>query len=283
MKDIKITKTDALDYLQFKKLLEFENLVHAFTLKSHNVGFRKYDVFNVIKESYEKIENEFKINENEIFQPYQNHTDKIIKYPNEDLLTNSQLNKAVIINNDYAEPATVDNFDGIITNKKDVATLLTFADCMPILLYEPKQQVMANIHSGWKGTVARIGIKAVDMMIKTYNCKAENIICCIAPCIHKDHFIVNDDVRQIYLNEFKDECKIYNIIEDTELTNDKGKQYKIDNILLYKVLLKQIGLLEKNIIDSELCTVCNKELFHSRRAEGNNFNTNATLMMLKND
>ena len=76
------------------------------------------------------------------------------------------------------------------------------------------------------------------------------------------------------------------IFEDSESNsstsneNEKGTQYRIDNIELYKVLLKQIGIIEKNIIDSEICTASNN-LFHSRRAEGEKFNTNASFMMLK--
>jgi len=172
--------------------------------------------------------------------------------------------------------------DGIITDKANVATLLTFADCMSLLMYDPVNKALANIHSGWQGTVKKIGIKAVHKMIEEYNCKPENIICCFGPSIRRDHFLVNDDVMQIFQSKFSDICNKYNIIEDTDLSNEKGKQYRIDTVLLNTVLLKEAGLLEKNIIDSNICTMCHNDKFHSRRVEGEQYQTNGGLMMIRN-
>lgn len=281
MKNIKITKTEDIDYIQFNKLLEFDEIFHAYILKSHNIGFGKFGVFENILPSYHKFENRFKIDRNCIFHPYQNHTYNIFNFNNQKFISNSEINKAFVINNQESEPEKFYEFDGVITDKEKIATLLTEADCIPLLLYDPKNKVIGNIHSGWKGTVNKIGIKSIEMMKKEYNSRPENIICCLGPCIHKDHFLVNNDVVNLYLNSFEYECKNYNIIEDTDLCNEKGIQYRIDNILLYRLIMKQLGLLDKNIIDSEVCTVCNSNICHSRRCEGENFNTSATIMMLK--
>ena len=63
--------------------------------------------------------------------------------------------------------------------------------------------------------------------------------------------------------------------------NEKGIQYKIDAVLINKLILKENGILDKNIIDSEICTVCNSNDFHSRRVEGVDYEVNTGLMMLK--
>lgn len=263
MENIIITKSESIDYLQFKKLLEFQDdLIHAYTLKTHEVGFRKLEKNDISDNSYNKICERFNIDRKFILHPDQKHTSNICEYREEQ--ENSLLKT-----------------DGIITDVVNTATILTFADCMSFFMYDPITKVFANIHSGWRGTVKRIGEKAITKMIKNYNCKPENIICCMGPCLHKEHFLVNNDVVQIFKNEFREICIKNNIIEETEYKNDKGKQYTIDTVKLNMILFNSIGLLEKNIIDSRLCTMCNKDIFHSFRVEGREYQLNASLMMLK--
>lgn len=265
MDNVKIIKKEDFEYLQFNRLLEFEELVHAFSLRTYETGFRRREPNNIEK-NLQKVYKEFNILANQILQPEQNHTDNILEFENKE--QSDQRIKSEII-------------DGIIINKPNYATILTAADCIPMLFYDPQNRVIANIHSGWRGTVKRIGVKAVDIMIKKYSSKPENIICCTFPCIHKDDFKVNDDVMNIYKEEFKEECKKYNIIEKTEEQNEKGEEYKIDNIELYRILLKDVGLLDKNIIDSGICTVCNMDKFYSKRGDTQLINTNGLLAMLK--
>lgn len=268
MENIIITKTNNIEYLQFKKLLEFQDdLLHAYTLKTYNVGFnRKNNIDNVVEKSYDRLSSVLNIDKDCIIQPIQKHTDNIHEYKKGEEIVLKEL----------------DHIDGIITNKSNIATLLTFADCMSLLMYDPVNKVLANVHSGWQGTVKRIGVKAVQKMINDYSCKSENIICCFGPSIRKDHFLVNDDVVQIFQNEFSDICKSNSIIENTEFSNDKGKQYSIDTVLLNRILLKEAGLLDNNIIDSGICTMCHSDMFHSRRAQGEKYQVNGALMMLKN-
>ncbi len=284
MENIIINREKNIEYLQFKKLLEFQDdLVHAYTLKTYNVGFnKKNNLDGIVEKSYDKIANELHINKEYIVQPVQKHTDNIYEF----IYDNNEINKLeksntnpidnfhLCSNDNMTYYEELDNIDGIITNEPDIAPLLTFADCMSLLMYDPVNKVIANIHSGWQGTVKQIGVKAVNKMIKDYNCKPENIICCFGPSIRKDHFLVNNDLVQIFQNEFGDICKNNDIIQNTEFSNDKGKQYTIDTVLLNRILLKNIGLLDKNIIDSGLCTMCHSDMFHSRRVEGEKYQVN---------
>lgn len=261
-----ITRKKEIDFLQFNKLLEFEDkLVHAIFLKKHNIGFNLQDCIGVRDKSISVISKKFKINKNRIVQSHQTHSNNIKEYNEKTEIEQNVLN----------------DYDGYVCNKKDIATIITFADCIPVFIYDPKNNVYANIHSGWRGVVNQISIKAIQTLVRKYNSSLSSLICCIGPNIRRECFLVNEDLVQIYNENFKDYIKSYPIIEETDLHNDKGKQYKIDNNLLLELLLKENGVLDKNIINSEICTVCNSNDFHSRRAEGENFQKGGGLMMLK--
>ena len=115
-------------------------------------------------------------------------------------------------------------------------------------------------------------------MIDKFNCQPENIIVCISPSILKCCFEVEDDVVSLFKEAFD------NIDEDITLGDVKeGKQkYNIDTVLLNKIMLTDKGILMENIIDSGVCSVCNSEKIHSRRAEGINFGLGAALIEMKN-
>ncbi len=269
---ITITKTKDIDYLQFNKLLEFEDkITHAMTLKNHDVGFKRSSMLinNSREASYLKLEDEFSINIKDIIQPYQEHTDNIFLFKDINTLGNDLYS------------TKLENMDGIICNIPEIASLTTSADCTPIIIYDPVNNVYANVHSGWKGTVKKIAQKAVIKLIKDYDCNPRNLICCIGPCIRKECFLVNDDVANIYKNEFQEYCENYNVVEETDLFNENGQQYRIDNSLVIKLMLEDINIPEENIIDSNICTVCSSHAYHSRRAEGKKFQTNGCLTILK--
>lgn len=265
-----ITKTKDIDYIQFNKLLEHNNLTHAMILKNHDVGFKRTrNLYNNIRESsYLKLEKEFQIDLNNIIQPYQEHTDNIYEFKDINLLGPNLYN------------TKLDSTDGILCNVKNVGVLTTSADCTPILMYDPIKNVYANIHSGWKSTVKKIAQKSVIKLIKDYDCNPRNLICCIGPCIRKECFLVNEDVVKIYGTEFQEYVENYNVIEETDLFNEKGQQYRVDNSLIIKLMLEDINVPEENIIDCNICTVCNSYELHSRRSEGEKFQTNGCLMFL---
>ena len=287
MKDIIITRTKEIDYLQFTKLLEFQDkLIHAHFLKSHNIGFNLLKDIEIRESSINKISNEFGINKNSFVQSNQTHSDNIAEF---NKLEIHKAQKNIFSKNRVNEDSKnvsieftgeiIDNNDGYIVSEPNIATIITYADCVPIFIYDPKNNIYANIHAGWRGVVNQISIKAINKLIKDYNSNVSNLICCIGPNIRKECFLVNSDLVDIYSTTFKEIAKNMPIIEDTEYSNEKGKQYRIDNNTILKELFKKSGILEKNIIDSNICTVCDSDNFHSRRVEGPNFQKNGGLMM----
>ena len=290
--------------LKFKKLDEFKDKVElVYSLKTYNNGF-KYDlkenaVEDVRVKKFDKIAQSLNIDKRKIILPKQEHTDNIRIIEEKDIIPskNNYTKEEVSINKidcikeenlDKIDSGLVTNLfnklrdiDGLITNVKGAILATTFSDCTPLFFYDPIKNVIGNIHSGWGGTTKKIGAKAVDMLVNQMGCNPKNILCFIGPHIRKDHFLVNDDVKEIFENTFPDICKNYNVIEETNLHNEKGKQYRIDTTLINKIMLKEKGILEENIFDCNLCTVCNKDMFHSRRAEGIDYEVNTGIMYLK--
>ena len=290
--------------LKFKKLDEFKDKVElVYSLKAYDNGF-KYDlkenaVEDVRIKKFDKIAQSLNIDKRKIILPKQEHTDNIRIIEEKDIIdNNSNCTKKEDLDNktNYIKKDNLDNIDsnlvtnlfyklrdidGMITNVIGAILATTFADCTPLFFYDPIKNVIGNIHSGWPGTTKKIGDKAVDMLVNQMGCNPKNILCFIGPHIRKECFLVNDDVKEIFEKTFTDICKKYNVIEETNLHNEKGKQYRIDTTLINKIMLKEKGILEENIYDCNLCTVCNKDMFHSRRAEGINYEVNTGIMYLK--
>ena len=144
--------------------------------------------------------------------------------------------------------------DALITNIPNIPIIIKVADCIPILLYDKKNQVLALIHSGWKGTLQNITNKTVKLMQNKYNSKLKNISVYIYPSIRKCHFEVEEDVYSLFKN------KISNIDKYTKKTHPK---YYIDLQSIIKDNLNNIGI--TNIKDTNICTYCNSDKYHSYR------------------
>lgn len=254
---------EGIQYLQFRKLLKYSDIItHGYSLgidknfrtaRANKQKLPEQEAKKAIKD-YENLGKCIDIKLNKMVKPNQAHTDKI-----------QIVEKHILENEPDFNLEVYDKTDGLITNKKDIALATTNADCILLLFFDPVNKVIANVHSGWRGTIQRVSVKTVQKMVNKFNCKPENIICCICPSIRKCHFEVENDVKEIFEKEFKD-LKIEQNNDIMEKQKDKEK-WNIDTVLINKILLKQEGLKQENIIDSGICSVCNSDLIHSYRVE----------------
>ena len=246
-------KGKEIQYLQFKKLLNYPEIKYAYVIGlDQDFNINKNEE---AKNNYKKICEELNVNYNSIVKTKQNHTDNI-------QIINKKINK------DKPDFNMYEDTDGLITNKKGIILATVNADCILLVFYDPIKKVIANVHSGWRGTLKRISEKTVNKMVKEYGCNPENIICCMSPSIRKDHFEVDEDVYKMFYNEF-----IIKASEDPDgfiLKSSQNNKYYIDTIEINRLILKNSGLKPENIIDSGICSVCNKDLIHSYRAHGEN-------------
>lgn len=252
---------DDIEYIQCRRLLEYsDRLVHAYTIRKHETNFNRNLLDEkTIKNNYKKLCDSLNIDYNNLIRPKQSHTD--------------------VVECVYDEESIYTDVDGLCTNKKDINLSLVYADCIPILFFDPVKNVVANIHSGWKGTVKRIASKAIVKMKEEYGSRPEEIICFIGPSICKKHFSVHEDVKDIFYNEFKSDLIIGDVIEKSNIECGKQK-YEIDTININRILLEKEGLLPENIIESNLCTVCKSDYFHSYRVDADLSGRNTAIIGL---
>lgn len=253
-----------IEYLQFRRLLEYSDKVkHAYALKpldfgnNANMEERRNEVLN----NYKKICKSLDLEEKNVYRPYQTHTSCVKKIDNE---------MPGIFTKDFQD------VDGLITDKKEKILSLSFADCTPLYFYDPVKNVIGNIHSGWQGTYKEIAREAVRRLKEEYGCNPKDLICCIGPYIRKCSFEVDEDVKDMFFEKFRNTGKIDEII----IKSENNFKYYIDTGLINKVILKEEGLDEKNIIDSKACTVCNNNKLYSYRIEKEKSGRNSSLICL---
>lgn len=251
---IKYCQGKDIDYIQFNKLLEL-GIKHAYTLKKENINFSHKNL-DLEKKSYQTICQELDLDYKEITKPKQNHTGTI-----------------KIINKPYDTEELID-IDGLITNKKGIILSTTSADCILYLLYDYKKNIIANVHSGWRGTYQRIIEKAINSMVKDFGSNPKDIIICICPSIRKCHFEVDKDVKEMF------EKKFSFLKEDYIEKGRKEGKYNIDTVRLNNKLLTNLGISVENIYDSDLCSVCNSDKINSFRTDGIEYKLGTAIITL---
>ena len=142
--------------------------------------------------------------------------------------------------------------DGIITNIKDVFLVIQVADCQAVMLYDVKKKVVANIHSGWQGSVKNIIGKCLEKMILEFGCQPENIIAGISPSLGPccSEFVNYKDEIPQSLWKYKIEDKDYFNFWDMSVAQLMDK-----------------GVKKQHIENMEICTKCNTDIFYSYRKE----------------
>ena len=216
---IVIIQNKDLRFLQFKKLLEYRELSHAFTIKPMDFGSNKTykDKKQEITNNYKAICKFLNLNYKDIVRPCQTHTKNV----------------AYIRNETGIFPKELIDIDGAITDKENKILSLVFADCMPIFLYDKNKKIIANVHSGWQGTMQKIVKEAINKMIKKFNCDPKDIICLIGPTIRKCHFEVDEDIKNQFVASFKNICNEKRFVSKG---SKKGKYY-IDTVYLNKKMI----------------------------------------------
>jgi len=194
-----------------------------------------------------------------LFIPVQTHSDNVETVTRE-------MDKGKSEKNTFSQ---YENTDALITNEFKIAIALNFADCVPLIFYDPIKKVAASAHAGWRGTVAKIGPKTVSKMVADFGSKPEDIIALIGPSIGKCCFEVKEDVLK-------------QIVDSVDgKTEDSISDMHADLKLINKVQLLAIGL--KKIDVCEYCTSCQNELFFSYRKEKGNTARHSAVIMIKGE
>lgn len=161
--------------------------------------------------------------------------------------------------------------DGLITNKKGISLCTYHADCVPIYFYDKANKTIGLAHAGWKGTLNNITEIMIQNMIIHFNCNLQDISVAIGPSIGICCYEIGHDVETLFKEKYPsnpDIIKGYN-----------GKIY-LDLWKVNKINLLNLGINEKNIFTSELCTSCNIDSLYSYRKEKKTKNRMIAAIML---
>lgn len=174
----------------------------------------------------------------------------------------------------FVRPLDYTDVDALVTNVPGLVLAAFFADCVPLLFVDPKRRVIGIAHSGWRGTVGRIGKKTIECMAAEYGCSPADLVAAIGPSICGNCYEVSEDVAGKFRQEFSDASE--GILSEGR---EEGK-YQLDLWQANRTVLLEAGILPENIDMPGICTCCNKEFLHSHRGNhGNRGNIGAFLML----
>ena len=142
--------------------------------------------------------------------------------------------------------------DAMITDKKNIFINILIADCTAVLLYDKQRQVIAGIHSGWRGSQLNITNKTIGKMAKEFGTVQSDLLAYVSPCASGDKYEVEKNVADIFPRYVAKKS-------DTKYLFDNRKKV-VDDLL-------NSGILLRNLEVSDKCTISNKNL-HSHRREG---------------
>ena len=180
---------------------------------------------------------------------------KIIGKKSKDIFLLHQIhsNKFIFIDKNFKFKGKKFRADAVITNQPKLPIAVLTADCVPILLFDKKKEMIAAIHAGWKGAFKDIIQKVIKFMVKK-GCKQKNIIAAIGPCINKYSYNVKQDFKNLFLKKNKNNKFFFK--------SKKNKIYfDLPNYVKNQLKLNKISNIEMKNVD----TFIKKNNFFSAR------------------
>ncbi len=202
-----------------------------------------------IQENYRRMAAALEADMSRMVLSWQTHTVNIRQVTEEDA------GKGVVRDRDYRD------IDGLMTDVPGITLVTSYADCVPLFFIDPVRRVIASSHSGWRGTVGRMGQRTVEAMEQAYGCRPEDLIAGIGPSICAACYEVGEDVAEAFAAGWgqalpADVLKPY--------PGRPGK-YHLDLQRANERILQKAGIKAENITVTDICTCCNKELLFSHR------------------
>ena len=266
---LNIEKNGGLVYITFPKLLKTNTVRHVFSTRlggvsdgqysSMNLSFNNGDKRENVEKNYEILCSAVGIDTENLVLTRQTHTDNV--------KTVDKSHRGI----GYSRPSFND-IDGLITADQNVALVTQFADCTPLIFCDPINRVIANSHSGWKGTAKGIGAVTVEKMVSEFGCKRENIVAAIGPCIGECCYEVDSPVYEAFESAPFDFSSAFSRV-DTQ-------HFKLNLKKANEIILINSGIKTENIDIADICTCCNSAELHSHRATGGKRGNLAAIIQL---
>jgi YfiH family protein len=187
-----------------------------------------------IADKIDAVSNVIGISKDSIYLPIQKHTDNV-----------------QVVESVFAPEVA----DAVITAERGIMIGVMVADCVPLLLYDSNRRVIGAVHAGWRGIAQEILKKTIKKMMDEFQCLPEQISVAIGPCIRQCSYEVGNEVKEA----------VQKATGEGDYYIKKGDRYFVDLSSANRIQALNIGIEQKNIWQSEECTFCNPEKFHSYR------------------
>lgn len=254
-------------------LLEQTGIVkHCFTTRqggvsegifeSLNLSFTRGDKKEAVEENFRRVAKALETEYDNFVFTDQTHTTNVKRVGKEDA------GKGLTRERGYTD------VDGLITNEPGIVLSTFYADCVPLYFVDPVHQAIGLSHSGWRGTVGRMGKVTLEAMNREFGTRPEDVICAIGPSICQECYEISEDVAVEFKHEFQEHEK--------EILIDKGNgKYQLDLWRTNELILLEAGVSPEHLAVTNICTCCNDKLLFSHRAsKGKRGNLGAFLALI---
>lgn len=260
-------------YLSYPSLEETGIVHHGFSTRlggvsegiyeSMNLSFSRGDREEAVWENYRRIAGAVGFDLESVVTSDQTHT------ANVRVVTEEDKGRGLI------RPREYQDVDGMVTNVPGITLVTFYADCVPLYLVDPVQRAIGLVHSGWRGTVGKIGLEAVRVMEREYGTDPKNLTAAIGPSICQDCYEVSEDVIEEFQDAFPEEQW-----ENLFYRKPDGK-YQLNLWEANRLIFLEAGLGPEKIALPGLCTCCNPRLLFSHRASKGRRGNLAAFLALK--
>ncbi len=255
-------------------LLEKTNLVkHGFStriggvsegyLGSMNLSFSRGDDESAVRENFKRMAKALSVEEDSFVFSMQTHTTNVR------MVTLEDKGKGIVKPLDYKD------VDGLITNVPGICLATFYADCVPLYFIDPVNKAIGLSHSGWRGTVKKMGQVTLQKMQEAYGTNPSDVIAAIGPSICQDCYEVSEDVIESFQRQFseKDWSALF--------YQKKNGKYQLNLWKANEIILLEAGVKKDNIAVTNLCTCCNSDMLFSHRASNGKRGNLAAFLALK--
>lgn len=245
-------------YFVFRNLEDTKLVRHGFSTrrggvsKGHlaelNLSFTRGDDPENVRENMRRIADAIGFDPESLVLSSQTHT------------TNVRLVTEADRGEGYTKPLTHEDVDGMITDVPGLTLATFYADCVPLFFVDPVHRAIGLSHSGWKGTVNRMGAVTLERMEEAFGTRPEDVRAAIGPSICQDCYEVSEDVALEFKQEFSphaDERLIY---------RKKNGRYQLNLWRANEIVLLDAGVRHRHLAITNVCTCCNPEQMFSHRA-----------------
>lgn len=243
MRSIKIGD---LDLWQFENLSEESFIKHFVTDRNSNRDQNEFTLSyssspdkKIIHHNRALLAATMEIQERDLYFPSQVHKTRIVR------VTRNTSKEELL------------ETDALITNEKGICIAVMSADCVTVLLYDKKHKAIGAVHSGWRGTVARILEKTLEEMQRVFGTRGEDLVAAIGPSVCQESYEVGEEVVEAVHNSFGRESGL--------MIPQPANKARLDLWKANKLQLVEFGVYDSRIEISDMCTVKNNDHFFSAR------------------